>query len=246
MDFLAPAPAFVVPTVPVFETQAQYLRQLLAELPAAEFQRVMKTSDTLTVSAQRLFTETVRKPAFWAYKGDVFKGVRAETLSHEDAQFAQRHILVPSAIYGLVRPYDAVQPYRLEMKAALKTGETQTMYGFWGDALARYVASYWDNELLVLSSQEYAKGVVNNLPSNIRVVTPIFLDTKKDGRIAQIPIYNKIMRGVMARWVIDHRINQLTDVTTFSEQGYSYDEQRSTSGSPVFRREVMTPLRFSD
>ena len=246
MDFSAPSPTYVVPTVPVFDAQAKDLRQFFAALPVAEFRRIMKTSNTLTVASQRLFLEAVRKPALWAYKGDVFKGVCADTLSRDDAQFAQRHILIPSALYGLVRPYDAVQPYRLEMRANVAIGEVKTMYDFWGDSLAQYVASYWDNELLVLSSQEYARAVVRHLPLNVRVVTPIFLDRKKDGRIAQVPIYNKMMRGVMARWVIDHRISKLADIPIFNEQGYAYDEQRSTSEMPVFRREVMTPLRFTE
>lgn len=246
MDFTTPAPLFVVPTQPVFAEQAQQVRDIIAGLSIDALQGVMRTSPRLTAEVHELYNHTHTKPAFWAYHGDVFKGVQVHTLTREAAQWAQRHVLVPSAVYGLVRPYDAIQPYRLEMRAKLCIGEAQDMYAFWSDQLARYVASYRQEELLVLSSKEYARAVTRHLLPDIRVVTPVFLDTKPDGRVAQVPIYSKMMRGVMARWVIDRQIASPDDLPSFGAHGYVYDPGRSTPAEPVFLRQEMKPLVFDE
>lgn len=246
MDFTTPAPSFVVPTQPVFAEQAQQVRHAITGLSIDALQGVMRTSPRLTAEVHEVYTHTHTKPAFWVYHGDVFKGVQAHTLTREAAQWAQRHVLVPSAVYGLVRPYDAIQPYRLEMRAKLRVGEAQDMYAFWGDQLARYVASYRQKDLLVLSSKEYSRAVLRHLVRDIRVVTPVFLDTKPDGSVAQVPIYSKMMRGVMARWVVDHRITSADDVMVFAAHGYAYDAKRSTPAEPVFLRQEMKPLVFDE
>lgn len=246
MDFTTAAPSFVVPTQPVFAQQAQQVRDTIAGLSIDALQGVMRTSPRLTAEVHELYTHTHTKPAFWVYHGDVFKGVQAHTLTREAAQWAQRHVLVPSAVYGLVRPYDAIQPYRLEMRAKLHVGETQDMYAFWGDQLARYVASYRQKDLLVLSSKEYSRAVLRHLVCDIRVVTPVFLDIKPNGDIAQVPIYNKMMRGVMARWVIDGQIASPDDLPSFGAHGYVYDARRSTPAEPVFLRQEMKPLVFDE
>lgn len=244
MDFTSAVPSFAVPTTPVFADEATQVRSLLATYDAAAIQSLMSVSERLARSVQGMYHQTAAKQAFWTYAGDVFRGVQAHTIDEATARYAQRHVLIPSAVYGLVRPFDAIAPYRLEMSAKLSIEGSKSLYDFWGDRLAKYVASYRQDELLVLSSKEYSRAILRHLPSDIIVVTPMFLDTKADGRVAQVPIYNKMMRGVMARWVIDERVESTDDLVNFSAHDYIYDAARSTPHAPVFYRRVMAPLVF--
>ena len=244
MDFLTDAPAFADKTTPVFLREAEQLRGLLATYTTDEIGHLMTVSEALAVKTQDMYADTTTKQAFWAYDGDVFKGVQAKTLDEPAAKFAQAHVVVPSGLYGLLRPYDTISPYRLEMKAKVVVGGTKNLYEFWGDKLAKYVDSVADGEVLMLASYEDARTILPYVVPTTRIVTPAFIDRKTNGQEAQVAIYNKMMRGVMARWVIDSRIDSLTDITSFSAHGYSYDASRSTIDKPVFYRPHMSPLRF--
>lgn len=244
MDFVTAAPHFIVATVPEFQAEADRLRSLISTLDRVVLRKLMSVSDDLALKVQDMYQKEAAKPAFWAYDGDVFKGVQAATLTKSDALFAQKHVLVPSGLYGLVRPFDLISPYRLEMKAKLAIGEASNLYQFWDDKLGKYVEHHANHEVLMLSSYEYAKGIVPYLSRATRVVTPAFIDRKPGGVEAQVAIYNKMMRGVMGRWVIDRRIDSLEEIRAFSAHGYAYSEERSTADRPVFYREIMTPLRF--
>lgn len=186
----------------------------------------------------------IQRPALWAYKGDVYKGVKAQNLTQADAEWAQQHIMILSGLYGILRPYDAISPYRLEMKAKLAVGQAKNLYEYWGDRLAKVVVERADGVVCVLSSEEYAKAVVKYLPKDIRVVNPVFYDVKPSGKIGVAPIYSKMMRGVMARWMIDNRADTPEALKAFTGHGYSYDVDRSTEDNPAFFRKVMTPLVF--
>ena len=247
MDFVTEAPDFVTATPLVFRERSDKLRAQLSQLSVAELERTMRVSPAIAASVQSMYGVAVAatKPALWAYSGDVYRGVQAQTLTVDDARFAQRHLLIPSALYGLVRPFDAVAPYRLEMSTKLAVGDAANLYDYWGDALARYAASYRQDDLLVLASKEYARAVLRHILPDINVVTPIFLDTKPDGSTAQVPIYSKMMRGVMARWVIDMRVQRASDINQFTAHDYHFDAARSTPTEPVFVRAVMQPLVFA-
>ena len=244
MDFVTNAPAFAVATTPIFAAEATRVRSLLKTYDAAAIQSLMSVSDQLAGLVVDMYQQAGTKQAFWTYAGDVFRGVQATTIDETTARYAQRHVLVPSAVYGLVRPFDAIAPYRLEMSAKLSVDGSKNLYDFWGDRLARYIASYRQDELLVLSSKEYSRAIIKHLPPDIRVVTPVFIDTKPNGSTAQIPIYNKMMRGVMARWVINQQIKSSTELIRFSAHGYEYDVAQSTPQAPVFYRLVMSALVF--
>lgn len=244
MDFVTTAPNYIVATVPEFQAEADQLRSLISTLDHVALRKLMSVSGDLALKVQAMYWQEGVKPAFWAYDGDVFKGVQAATLTKSDALFAQEHVLVPSGLYGLVRPFDLISPYRLEMKAKLAVGTTNDLYQFWGDKLGQYVERHASHEVLMLSSYEYARAIAPYLSLETRVVTPAFIDRKPDGTESQVAIYNKMMRGVMGRWVIDQRIDSLEEIRAFSAHGYAYSEERSTADRPVFYRKVMTPLRF--
>jgi cytoplasmic iron level regulating protein YaaA (DUF328/UPF0246 family) len=204
----------------------------------------MGVSETLAQRAEKLYKEWGRKkaPAIYAYRGDVYRWFFAETLSKDDLRWAQEHLLILSGLYGIVRPLDMISPYRLEMKAKVPVGKAQDLYMFWGGVLAEAVDARDDSIVCNLSSDEYARVITKYTKK--RVVTPVFLDNKTNGTIGTVPIYSKMMRGVMARWIIDNRIEGPRGLQAFSLQGYNYDEARSTEHEPAFYRETPKPIRF--
>jgi cytoplasmic iron level regulating protein YaaA (DUF328/UPF0246 family) len=244
INFIDDAPHFSQGTVACFANEAINIRSAIANLSVDQIKDLMKVSDVLARKTHDLYKEQVVKQAFWAYDGDVFKGVQAKTLDESAASFAQAHVVVPSAVYGLVRPYDMIAPYRLEMKAKLSIGGARNLYEFWGDKLACYVDRVANEEVLMLSSYEYAKTILPHLAATTRVVTPAFIDKKPNGEESQVAIYNKMMRGVMARWIIDNKIDSLSDIHRFVAHGYAYDSNRSSGNKPVFYRANMKPLVF--
>lgn len=245
MDFDSPPPIDVISTTPIFLQEATRLRDTLKKLSARDIQALMKVSQPLALATQQKIAGAVQqKAALWAYVGDVYKGFQAASLDAPSAEWAQSHLLIPSGLYGLLRPFDAIAAYRLEMKAPLAVENSTTLYQFWGDTLGRYVEDHADGQLLILSSQEYARTIEPYLAPRTRVVTPAFIDKKPNGSESQIAIYNKIMRGVMARWIVDERIDDLDAITTFAAHEYTYSEALSTPNKPVFYRAHMIPLRF--
>lgn len=247
MDFTSPAPAYVTPTMPIFKDESHAIRHILASYSANEVVNLMQVSPVLAGQVVAMYQDDVlQKPAGWTYIGDVFKGFQAQTLMQDDARFTQDHLLIASGVYGVLRPYDIIQPYRLEMKAKVSIDGSKNLYDFWGERLGKYIAglSKLNNELCVLSSDEYAKAALSHLPKNVRIVTPAFMDNKPNGKVGQVPIYNKMMRGVMARWIMDNRIDSLNQLSQFSGHGYHYSAEHSTPDRPVFYRQVMKPLRF--
>lgn len=246
MDFVTQAPAFAGSTVPLFSERANILRGTLSELSVKQIASLMQVSQLLAEKTHEMVSDSTTKQAFWAYDGDVFKGVQAKTMTVDDAEFAQDHVLVPSGLYGLVRPYDMISPYRLEMKAKLSVGKASNLYEFWSDALGKYVEAHANREVLMLSSYEYARTIIPYVSKTTRIVTPAFIDKKPTGKEEQVAIYNKMMRGVMGRWVIDNKIDSLDDIATFSAHGYRYNPERSQDDKPVFYRPVMTPLKFDN
>lgn len=246
LDFDTLTPRFIAPSEPLFQAQAQELAQKLASLTHADMKQLMHVSDALADNTTRLYEEwgSAQKPALWAYKGDVYKGVKANHLSQTEAEWAQQHIMILSGLYGILRPYDIISPYRLEMKTKLQVGEAKNLYEYWRDQLAEVVADRANGIVCVLSSDEYAKAVLKHLPKDIRVVTPVFYDTKPSGKVGVAPIYSKMMRGVMARWIIDNKVDTPEGLKHFTGHGYIYDSSRSSGNKPAFYRKVMTPLVF--
>lgn len=246
LDFDMLAPSFITPTQPFFQTEADKLAEKLASLNHDDMKRLMQVSDAFADNTTRLYKEwgSAQKPALWAYKGDVYKGVKANNLTRAEAEWAQQHIMILSGLYGILRPYDTISPYRLEMKAKLAVGQAKSLYEYWDDRLAKVVAERANGIVCVLSSDEYAKAVVKHLPKDIRIVTPVFYDVKPSRKVGVAPIYSKMMRGVMARWIIDNKVDTPEELKHFTGHGYIYDASRSSENMPAFFRKVMTPLVF--
>ena len=229
-------------TTPLFLKQAQTIVATLDRRDdIADFMNISPAlADQVNTMYQRWGQTT--KPSVFMYRGDVYKGFYADTLTQHDLLWSQQHVMIASGLYGLLRPMDQISRYRLEMRTGLSVGGYKNLYEYWGDTLARVADEHADGIICILSAEEYARPIRKF--SSSRIVTPVFMDHKPNGTVGQVPIYSKMMRGVMARWIIDHRINDPAGLVGFDRFGYMYDANRSKPDAPVFVRAKMTPLVF--
>lgn len=227
----------------------EYSKELIdvcRKLTPADVASLMKVSDKiadLNVGRFQEWSETFTtensRQAILAFKGDVYTGLEAETLSDADFEYAQKHLRMLSGLYGLLKPLDLMQPYRLEMGTKLANDKGSNLYQFWGnvitDKLNEAIAEQGDNVLINLASNEYFKAVK---PKNLdaQVITPIFKDCK-NGQYKVISFYAKKARGMMARYIIENRIESVADLTKFDTAGYYFAEEESTPTDLVFKRE---------
>lgn len=234
-------------TVPEFFRDAERIVSAVREISSeAELAKLMHVSPAIAKSVKQKYQTwgEMTGPSIYAYIGDIYKGFHARTLSAGDVRWAQEHLIISSGVYGILRPLDLISPYRLEMKTKLKVGDANDLYEFWSNKLAQYVDKHADGILCNIASDEYGKVVTKYTKSSI--ITPVFFDKRPDGSVATVPIYSKMMRGVMARWIIDNRANSPEELKRFSGQGYVYDSSKSKAGKPAFYREVSTPIEWRD
>jgi len=242
MDMTGKLPNGLAASDPIFLNEA---RMLAAHLKTREdIEKFMHISPALAEKVAAMYRHwgEMSAPAVTAYIGDVYKGFHANTLSQADLAWANEHMIIMSGLYGAVRPFDLVSPYRLEMKAPVAIEAAKDLYEFWGGKLAKYADASADGTICNLASDEYGRPVTRYAKS--RIVTPVFFDKKAGGKIGTVPIYSKMMRGVMARWIIDHRIDDPERLKEFSAQGYAYDEARSAKDQPAFYRAVPRPIVY--
>lgn len=233
-------------TQPDLVSYSKELIEVCRKLTPADVSSLMKVSDKIAdLNVGRFqewsetFTTNNARQAILAFKGDVYTGLEAETLSDADFDYAQDHLRMLSGLYGLLKPLDLMQPYRLEMGTKLANEKGTNLYQFWGnvitDKLNEAIAAQGDNVLINLASNEYFKAVK---PKNLdaQVITPIFKDCK-NGQYKVISFYAKKARGMMARYIIENRIESVADLTKFDVAGYYFVEEESTPTDLVFKRE---------
>ncbi|MFV0429960.1 MAG: peroxide stress protein YaaA [Arachnia sp.] len=180
------------------------------------------------------------RPAVLAFNGDVYQGMRAREFDARDFTEAQKTLRILSGLYGVLRPLDLIQPYRLEMSTKLRTERGRTLYQWWGDRLAAMLsvdleASPGANVLVNLASGEYFDAV-DTSALDAKVVSPRFEDRDAKGRPRIVSFYAKRARGSMASWLVRNRVRSAAALRTFDVDGYAWDEARSTSSVPVFIR----------
>ena len=230
---------------PALLDESAKLIRLCQSLTPAQLASLMKISDTLAgLNAARFaqwhpeFDLHNARQAVLAFKGDVYTGLAAERFPDEDFHFAQSHLRILSGLYGVLRPLDLMQPYRLEMGTRLANERGADLYAFWGmritEQLNLALQAQGDEWLINLASEEYFKAVqVARLQG--QVISPVFED-EKAGQYKIISFYAKKARGLMARYLLTHRLRQPADLLGFAEQGYRYCAECSTLARPVFRR----------
>jgi hypothetical protein len=247
LDFETPWTAKAV-TQPIFLTEAEPLaRELRALTPKALAAR-MALSEKLSAQVfefyQRWhtpFTPKNARPALRAYAGDLYDGLEAATLTAADWRFAQDHLRILSGLYGLLRPLDLMQPYRLEMGGGVASG---SLYAFWGDRITEALNRDLDLEreaarapvLLNLASEEYAKAL-HRTKLRGAMVTPVFQEGM-GGRFKVVSFHAKRARGRMARFIIRERLTEPAPLKRFSEDGYVFSQEASSSNLWIFRRET--------
>ncbi len=228
---------------PALLDDAQQLIEAIKPSTPADIASLMKLSDklaSLNVSRyqewQKAHSQDNSRPAIYTFMGDVYTGLDAYSLSEEDMQYAQESLRILSGLYGVLKPLDLMQAYRLEMGTKLNNQRGSNLYQFWGDRIVDKInEDLQENEILVnLASNEYFKAV-NTKKLKAPLVSPNFLD-EKSGKFKVISFYAKKARGLMARYLIENRCETLDNLKAFDLAGYRYDSQQSTKDVPVFIR----------
>jgi cytoplasmic iron level regulating protein YaaA (DUF328/UPF0246 family) len=187
---------------------------------------------------QTPFTPENAKQSVLAFKGDVYTGLEAETFSEDDFQFAQKHLRILSGLYGLLRPLDLMQAYRLEMGRKIDTERGRNLYAFWGetitDGLNSQLEEIGSETLINLASNEYFKSVK---PKKLtaEVITPVFKDYK-NGTYKMMGVYAKKARGMLSRYIIDNQLTDPEDIKNFDQDGYSFNPEMTEGSTWVFTR----------
>lgn len=239
-------------TAPRLNSDITELAKVAKKQTAADLKRLMHISDNLaTLNAERFKAFNLdgqsnsSKPAGLAFDGDVYWGLEAKTLSDNDLSYAQDHMRILSGLYGVLRPLDAIQAYRLEMGTKLKTKRGKSLYEFWGSTIAETLQSdlegHEDATIMNLASNEYFKAVDTSV-LNTPILNAKFLNVK-DGKARNLMYYAKFGRGLMARWIMQERIDRAEGLKDFNLEGYAYDNKASTDALLVFSRKQPPPKK---
>jgi cytoplasmic iron level regulating protein YaaA (DUF328/UPF0246 family) len=228
-------------TQPAFLDRSELLVEKLRNHSAPKLMDFMDISEKLAdLNRQRFkawqppFNTKNAKQALLAFTGDVYDGLDVGSLKKRDIQYAQKHLRILSGLYGLLRPLDLIQPYRLEMGRPLETRGAKNLYEFWCDTITDTLSAENGDVLVNLASQEYFKAIdAGKLEKEI--ISPVF-KYEKNGTLKIISFYAKKARGTMARYLIENRIADLDGLLGFSEDGYAYTPELSKSNEPVFTR----------
>jgi cytoplasmic iron level regulating protein YaaA (DUF328/UPF0246 family) len=226
---------------PAFLGQSTTLVSKLRKFSSAELMEFMAVSDKLSKLNQQRFKDWKTpfdagnaKQALFAFTGDVYDGLDAATLKKCDVQFAQKHLRMLSGLYGLLKPLDLIQPYRLEMGRPLETRGAKNLYEFWTETITDELNRLDGDWLINLASQEYFKAI-DRRKLNRKILSPIFKD-EKNGTLKIISFYAKKARGSMARFIVQNQITNTEALMAFDGGGYSYDAGLSSATEPVFTR----------
>ena len=244
LDFETP-PTTEQVSQPDFLKQSKALITILRDYSPQQISELMGISDKLAgLNAARFeewrppFTLSNAKPAVQAFQGDVYTGLQAENFSEAENRYAQSHLRILSGLYGLLRPLDLIQPYRLEMGTKLPNSAGKDLYAYWKPtltpALNEAIAESGSNVLVNLASNEYFKAV-DTKQLNARVITPVFKD-EKNGTFKIISFYAKKARGLMSAWMIQQQVNEPDELKAFDVAGYRFDASASQGDTFVFTR----------
>lgn len=251
LDFETP-PCVAEYTQPDFLPRSLSLVERLRQLSPADLSHLMDISDALAVlNVTRYadwhlpFTPENAKQALLAFNGDVYEGLAAATLAPEGLAWCQQHLRILSGLYGLLRPLDLIQPYRLEMGTCLDNSQGKNLYAFWGETIAQAINAAMPESgpavLVNLASEEYFKSVsVKTLKA--RVLNCVFEDWKDDkngGKFKIISFYAKRARGLMVRYAATHRLDQPEGLQGFNLEGYAFVPEVSDADTYVFRRRLV-------
>ncbi|WP_104472391.1 peroxide stress protein YaaA [Acinetobacter indicus] len=233
-------------TLPRLLAHSQELIDVSRTLSASEIANLMSVSEKIAnLNVERFrdwqadFDFSNARQALFAFKGDVYTGLDAYSLKDQDIDYAQQHLRMLSGLYGLLRPLDLMMPYRLEMGTKLKNPRGSNLYEFWGtiitDLINEDLAAAQSELLVNIASDEYYKSVKES-KIQAEIIKPVFLD-QKNGKYKVISFYAKKARGLMARYIIENKIERAGDLKGFNSDGYYFDADSSLKGELVFKRD---------
>ncbi len=225
--------------------ESQEIVNKINTLSINELADLMKISDKLAeLNFSRFkhwkypYDKNMIRQSLFAFKGDVYTGLDAYSLTPEDIEYTNNHLRILSGLYGLLRPLDMIMPYRLEMGTKLEVGEAKNLYKYWGDKITNLlnkdIEENNDNTLINLASNEYFKSL-NTKIINAKIITPEFKDNK-NGNYKIISFYAKKARGLMTRFIVKNKITNAEDLQAFDYNGYAFNPRMSTEDKPVFTR----------
>ena len=229
-----------IPTTPKFSKNASELASIANTLKLTELQNLMGISENLAkLNADRFasFGNQETRPAALAFAGDTYVGLNANTLEKNDMEWAQNHLRIISGLYGLLRPLDEIEPYRLEMGSKFPIDTNNNLYEFWKEKVTGFLnEELEEGELFVnLASNEYFSSI-NSKNLNTDIITPQFKDFK-NGKLKMISFYAKKARGMMARYLLELEEVTAENLLGFNYGSYTYSEENTTSSrAPVFIR----------
>ena len=230
---------------PLFPKEVAELVRHLKKLSASQLEELMKINTKLAwLNMERYafwkpnFILDNSHPAIFSFKGEVYHGLDVTTLPAADVEFSQHHLRILSGLYGVIRPLDLIQPYRLEMGSGFRFGKYDNLYHYWRQKITKQIGldlkESGSKLLFNLASLEYF-SVLDAKKLKADIVTPQFLESKEDS-YKMITIYAKKARGLMTRYILEYRIDCEEDLQGFDSEGYCYNRRLSKPGSPVFTR----------
>ncbi|MEZ4777775.1 MAG: peroxide stress protein YaaA [Flavobacteriaceae bacterium] len=226
-----------------FLEDSQKLNTILKKKSAKSLSKLMSISDALgQLNYERNqdwslpFTAANARPAVYAFSGDVYRGLDVYSLPKDKIDFLQDSVRILSGLYGVLKPLDLIQPYRLEMGTRISIGKSKNLYDFWKKKITQKLnEELQNNELFVnLASNEYFKAI-DTKKLNVPIITPVFKDFK-NGEYKTIMTFAKLARGYMTRYILDTKAKTIDDLKGFDYEGYHYSEPMSTEGELVFIR----------
>lgn len=230
-------------TQPVFQKESQLLINKLKKLSSKKISNLMGLSKNLSdLNFERYqqwhlpFTPENSKQALFAFNGEVYNGLKAESLTQNDVVFAQDNLRILSGLHGVLRPLDLIQPYRLEMGTKIGAGRAKTLYAYWSKKVTTQLLSELpkDEVLINMASNEYFK-VIDKEKFKHKIITPVFKD-EKNGNYKVLTIYAKHARGMMTRFIIQNKITNPEEIKAFDEKGYVFNPNLTNGDEWVFTR----------
>lgn len=248
----SPAPTELASSPPSLQRETNSLAKITKKLSRTDLVALMGISETLADLTYQRFqafnprpAADITKQAAFAFNGDVYLGLEAANLAPKDLAYAQDHLRILSGLYGILRPLDAMQPYRLEMGSRLHTPRGTNLYHFWGDKIAQQInqdmVAQNSQAVVNLASNEYFKAVDKKTLA-YPVLTPSFRE-EKDGESRVIMHYAKKARGQMARWIIQQQVNTPNSLKEFDQEGYRFRPALSEGANLVFSRKQPPPKK---
>lgn len=222
--------------LPAFLPRTEELLSVLRDMSYEELKKLWKCNDQIAaLNVERLASMDLRSyltPAVLAYEGIQYRYMSPGVFSDLEFAYIQEHLRILSGFYGVLKPFDGVTPYRLEMQAKLKIGNNRDLYGYWNDTLARSILSETDC-IVNLASKEYSVTVSRYLPPHVRYITCVFGE-EKNGKVTEKGTLCKMARGEMVRFMAENQIGSPEEIRKFDRLGFRFDSERSDAGTYVF------------